>query len=432
MGIQLINIGAAPDDGTGDPLRTAYNKCNNNFLELYASPIGGIVPNVYYVAKNGSDSNNGNALGQAFLTIKRAVQVATAYLANNPSERVCIFVKSGDYTEINPIVMPRNCAIWGDNLRTVSVRPATPTQDIFHVQNGDYLTGMTFRDHIAGAAAVAFPSGGAGLITTSPYVQNCSSITTTGVGMRIDGNLASGLKSMVTDAYTQINQGGKGVVIINQGYAQLVSIFTICCNEAIVCENGGTCSITNSNTSFGTYGLVARGKVALANAGYTNGTDQTGRFIVIDGLAERPNVNQAVSFDGGTTLYDIWDVSALVAGQCTVEIGVDITIPLADNTPVSFWIRSTISASSHTFEYVGTGDVLVNALPQTGALPVEANEIVTSDGGEVIYTSTDQRGNFKIGDNLTINGASGTISGDTFDKSLFAVMTPYILAIEGP
>jgi len=36
MAQQTINIGAAPDDGTGDPLRTAFDKVNDNFTELYA------------------------------------------------------------------------------------------------------------------------------------------------------------------------------------------------------------------------------------------------------------------------------------------------------------------------------------------------------------------------------------------------------------
>ena len=36
MALELINVGAAPNDGTGDPLRTAYQKCNNNFAEIYA------------------------------------------------------------------------------------------------------------------------------------------------------------------------------------------------------------------------------------------------------------------------------------------------------------------------------------------------------------------------------------------------------------
>lgn len=32
---QIINIGSAANDGTGDPLRTAFNKINTNFTELY-------------------------------------------------------------------------------------------------------------------------------------------------------------------------------------------------------------------------------------------------------------------------------------------------------------------------------------------------------------------------------------------------------------
>ena len=35
MAQQTINIGTAPNDGTGDPLRNAFNKANLNFTELY-------------------------------------------------------------------------------------------------------------------------------------------------------------------------------------------------------------------------------------------------------------------------------------------------------------------------------------------------------------------------------------------------------------
>lgn len=36
MAIETINIGSAPNDGTGDPLRTAFNKTNTNFLNITA------------------------------------------------------------------------------------------------------------------------------------------------------------------------------------------------------------------------------------------------------------------------------------------------------------------------------------------------------------------------------------------------------------
>jgi hypothetical protein len=35
MAQQNINIGAAPNDGTGDPIRVAFNKTNQNFTEVY-------------------------------------------------------------------------------------------------------------------------------------------------------------------------------------------------------------------------------------------------------------------------------------------------------------------------------------------------------------------------------------------------------------
>ena len=55
---------------------------------------------------------------------------------------------------------------------------------------------------------------------------------------------------------------------------------------------------------------------------------------------------------------------------------------------------------------------------------------VERNGGAVYYTSTDHVGDFRIGNELLISRATGTINGRTFNKSLFAVMTPYILAIE--
>ena len=40
MAKQSINIGSAANDGTGDPLRTAFDKINDNFSEIYTE-LGG-------------------------------------------------------------------------------------------------------------------------------------------------------------------------------------------------------------------------------------------------------------------------------------------------------------------------------------------------------------------------------------------------------
>ena len=75
--------------------------------------------------------------------------------------------------------------------------------------------------------------------------------------------------------------------------------------------------------------------------------------------------------------------------------------------------------------------MLVSALPNAGGQPIQDNEVVATRGGAVFYTSTDHKGDFRIGDDLLFNRATGTITGRTFSRSLFAVLTPYILALEG-
>ena len=41
MAKQTINIGTGPNTKTGDPLRTAFGKINDNFTELYSGAGGG-------------------------------------------------------------------------------------------------------------------------------------------------------------------------------------------------------------------------------------------------------------------------------------------------------------------------------------------------------------------------------------------------------
>jgi hypothetical protein len=56
-------------------------------------------------------------------------------------------------------------------------------------------------------------------------------------GSLVDGGVVSErsqINSFVYDAFTQVNQGGVGVRITNNGYAQLVSVFTIFCSQSVV------------------------------------------------------------------------------------------------------------------------------------------------------------------------------------------------------
>ena len=264
----------------------------NQSIALLRSYMDAPVGNVLYVTGNGNDNNSGHSLANALANIHTALNRAQPWTT--------VFVKSGDYVLYEqPVTIKTRVGMVGDNLRTTTIRPAELTKDMFYVNNACYVTGFTFRDHLSPAAVFSYnPDGSAGFISTSPYIQNSSSITTTGTGMRVDGNYVSGLRSMVCDSYTNTNEGGIGIHMLNRGYTQLVSVFTICCDIAILCENGGFCSITNSNASFGRLGLLARGVSQPVNFGtYSNAVDtDEGTKYLITNLDRRPNYGDAVLF----------------------------------------------------------------------------------------------------------------------------------------
>ena len=262
----------------------------NQSLALLRAQVTAPSGNVLYVNGNGNDANDGFSYANALANVHTALNRAEPWTT--------VFVKSGDYVLYEqPVTIKNRVGLVGDNLRTTTIRPNQANVDMFYVENASYATGITFRDHISPAAVFSYnPDGSAGTIITSPYIQNCSSITTTGTGMRVDGNYVRGLRSMVCDSYTQTNAGGIGIHMLNKGYTQLVSVFTICCEIAILAEEGGFCSITNSNSSFGTYGLVSRGVSQPNYFGKIKEIIDTddGQQVIMHDLDDRPKYGDAV------------------------------------------------------------------------------------------------------------------------------------------
>ena len=214
---------------------------------------GATVTNILYVTTDGNDTNTGRKLGDAKRTIGAALTAATTGSV--------VKVSAGSYVENNPLIIPEQVSIVGDSLREVSVSPQNANQDLFYVSNGNYIAEMSYTGTLNnGKAIFAFNSDKIGYFNQSPYIQNCTNFIPNSIGLKIDGSKAIGpLKSMVLDSYTQYNQGGIGCSITNEGYAQLVSMFTICDDIAVYCGSGSACDLTNSNSSFGNYALVADG-----------------------------------------------------------------------------------------------------------------------------------------------------------------------------
>jgi len=556
-------------------------------------PSGVQTKRTIWVTKNGCDTNSGLLEGDAKYTIGAAAAIA------QPKDTIRI--RSGTYLENNPIGLREDVAVSGEDLRLVLLVPENKNKDFFHVRRGCLIehlsfTGAALSDDHSNCGAVAFPptqqavnagidfqavtgftdfgpaDEGADLRWRSPYIRNCTNFMTKSIGMKINGdyanadasgvnNLGQDLKSMVCDSFTQYNEAGIGVSLSNNAYAQLVSIFTICCDVGIAATSGGQCDLTNSNSSFGNIGLKADGFGDVEFDGIlltdTAGGDDTiisketqdfntpsrrfrtpfdgqGAYFhlnmsnypdtpstisvtkplelvrgirVIDGgstgqysaaappiitLNQLPRGPEAiipefsanVSAAGTITSVDIINSGRnflpdqtsddtpsgdpilvnIVGGgggtDATLEVDMDpilftvseatvtteiavngnigistiifnefIPYPINSGVKVELVRLSRIITSSHSFEYIGAGVDINKANPFQAGKPIPENEVVAINGGQVPFTSTDQKGNFRIGDGLTIDQTTSTIRGRDFNRAIQAQLTPLILAL---
>jgi hypothetical protein len=396
--------------------------------------------------------------------------------------------------------------------------------DTFTIQVGPSTIPHTY---VSGGVAIPEYSPGVGPITQGPYVRNCTNFVSKSIGMKVDGFAAEpgdqddiGVTgTMSVDSYTQFNQAGIGVSITNGAYAQLVSIFTICNETAIFTGSGGQCDITNSNSSFGTFGLVSNGvgdaktksiyrytgvaattaqaeqatitvseignyrpydgqalyfgelfftvqrvEVINGGSGYTsppvvtfenpppgvNGiraeaiaTIQNGSIVSIDLISTGTQYRTppAITLTGGggsgaqvravmaPIYYTIESATLPSSGASTITLNNNLNSTVSTGTTVYFTRLSLQITSSHSFEWVGSGNDITRAKPALGGVVITDNEVVKIDGGEVVYTSTDQAGNFRIGDGLVVNQLTGTVSGRAFNQSLINTVTPLIVAL---
>ena len=443
-----------------------------------------------------------------------------------------VFNVVGNNFEINTGVAPQpHTYVKGGTVRNVTQRKSST----FTLDVGISSIGHTY---IPNSGYIIPPySPGVGPITQGPYIRNCTNFISDSIGMKVDGFDAEpgwegdiGVTgTMSVDSYTQYNQGGIGVSITNGGYAQLVSIFTICDDIAIYTGSGGQCDLTNSNASFGNYGLYSNGvgdqtsksiyhltgfvdetavveqdtvviagvgtyrpydgqalyfgelfrsveRLAVLNggSGYSalvppnvtieappvdargiraegsvNVDPVTGSITSIDVISEGSQYRNVpiVTIDppppGGTQataqaimapIYYYIERATIpwnngITGISTVVLSQNLNNTIEEDTPVYFSRLSLQIATTISFEWVGAGTDINKAKPALGGVTIAENEVVKLNGGQVVFTSTNQAGNFRIGTDLTINQLTGTITGRAFSQSLLQTVTPLIIAL---
>lgn len=181
MSQQTINIGSAPNDGTGDPLRTAFTKCNSNFTELYTA----VSPSSTVTSFN----TRVGAITLSSLDVTNALTFTPLNKAGDTASGLITFTSG---------FVSNNLSTVTKNTGSLSVIPAAPTGTVVrainvdgtvsrfnadsYVNAGSPSAGVTLRAARGTGAVPAAVIQGDILATISAHGYGATSFQTTSTG----------------------------------------------------------------------------------------------------------------------------------------------------------------------------------------------------------------------------------------------------------
>jgi hypothetical protein len=409
----------------------------------------------YYVSTTGDDAHTGDNANQPYLTIAKALSVAT--------NGDIIIVAAGTYEEVCPLTIPRGVTVKGAGLRATTVKPtnATKTNNVFLFNDVSTLTDITIRDSYYDSTAdtgYAFAyAPGIAITTRSPYVER---ITVLGKGSITSVDDPYGYDT--ADAPPTSYLAGRGALVdgsvvasnsLEAGFLFNEVTFFTPNNKGLVLTNGARIEHLNTFHYFSSQAVVG-----------TSGTTGIGgtanaRLKIIDPTVALPEDAVIKQFSGGTAVaigtivsYDApyATISSKGSGIFTsvgagstqdlrvfqsdgvTQTGIATRIAFADYAMFGAEMRSVGGAIEYgaqgvvadgdgvnlrlfaiNFNYVGSGKDFTN----DDTLVIQANETTEIGNGEVSYVSIDQRGDFRVGESFFVDQESGNVSfaATTFD-----------------
>jgi len=144
---------------------------------------------------------------------------------------------------------------------------------------------------------------------------------------------------------------------------------------------------------------------------------QTGSFVNVSGLYSIPKAGANVTFSSiSNTWYKLVAVTNQlgIAGNYTATFQISPSISTLSSPPTGTLITTNLLYSNtrmtgHDFLYVGTGGVTATNYPSVDPTKaVAANQTLATGGGRVFFTSTDQDGNFNVGNLFGVQQSTGT------------------------
>lgn len=204
--------------------------------------------------------------------------------------------------------------------------------------------------------------------------------------------------------------------------------------DTVTSSSGATAIVTNVQTTAnkvyvtGATGTFTLGDTLTFTSGGTGTVsagaleNQKGFILILNNLTARPVPGASISLTGDSYSYVVQSVSGSWTGASSV-----LAVVLAQEKPtgsasgVSATIRykySQIRLTGHDFLSIGTGGVSTTNYPGTPTqAAAQGNETEEVFPGRVFYVSTDQDGNFRVGEYFRIDQATGraTLNASAFD-----------------
>jgi len=197
--------------------------------------------------------------------------VVNVVVSGGVASSVTIYHGGTGYAVGNTITIAAgNIGNGGNLVLTVDSLEDNNASNMWLVNNQTNIVQMSFKGltgtpgaGTTGKAAVVSLDPDGSITTSSPYIQNCSSVNANATGVQIDGLLHSaGNKSILCNDYTQINSDGIGVHALGGGRGEMVSVFTYYNAKSFYAQSGGFIRGLNCSSGYGEYGAEADGTLA--------------------------------------------------------------------------------------------------------------------------------------------------------------------------
>jgi hypothetical protein len=325
--------------------------------------------------------------------------------------------------------------ITGTNVADSTIVTAVTSTTVVNITNGKTVTyvsgsplafGSMITSNVLGGIPInTYVVSGVGPWTLNNTCTNGNNVTITSTIYTVSVSQVLSISTAMTGTSYTVNiyqtVGLNNLQAVGAGSAALNIIDpNSTTGQYNICRvaNGvlGNPSFRNRGTGYRTSTTV----VSVVGGGGFADVYQPSKNLYVFGLTTLPTPGAALSISGLPTTYRIVVITAITAGKALFQISPALTILNAPTHASNLIIRQKYSQcriTGHDFLLIGTGNQATTNYPNTDVTTaLSYRQITESGGGRVFQTSTDQDGNFLVGNLFGVQQASGivTISADQF------------------